>query len=992
MAETPNHKYNVPNQGQQDWHVPLNDNFEAFEVDIELRDEEANLGDYTPTDGAKFLATDTGVVYVGDGNDWNPAFISAGYDPSADEATFTATVVAPTLDVGSLTGQLTGGTELTSIAGTNLSIDSNGQLNASTGGGGGGGISSLSGGDGIDPDSIGDGDTVSVAWGDASNLDSSGAVTDWSGATDLDSSGAVASLSGSLTGGTTLTDITGNNLSIDSNGTLNATTSGGGISGLSGGDGIDPDSIGDGDTVSVAWGDAAGLGSNGEITGGNWTTSGGYLEPSDNNVDGIDVEEVRAPRLTTQASSFEVFVSGKQVLELTSESGSDSGNFIAGYSVNGTDTGVNGAVIGGGGREGQSGVEQNSVTASYGTIGGGADNEVSGKEATIAGGQTNKASGDKAAVGGGEDNQALGPHSTVAGGDSNVADGETSTVGGGNNNRITGEDSTIAGGTGNNISEDNAAIAGGIRNEITNNTSAIGGGALNKVNGQWGVVAGGQSNTADANHSAIGGGLQNRTLGRYSTVAGGAPSDFNNISGTRNVAADNYCTVGGGGNNRAGTDDGNPQNATHATVSGGKGNRATAEDATVGGGENNKATGTRATVAGGANHEATGNRSTIGGGANNDAKSFDATVAGGVQNKANAGQATVGGGGGNEAGAESATIGGGDSNAVSAKWGTVPGGQNNKAGGSHSFAAGRAAKANEDGSFVVGDHTTNQVSSTAAGQAVFQQELISRNTIKAGDSYMFSDFPNISIETFNPTLGEPQLVLASGSGGKNVSVLPGGSLSAGGRVQSFGDDNGVAANFSGNVIIGNLQSDTGSNVVINADDELAVESSSARHKTNIQSHATSGNVLDLQLHSFEYEDTGSEDVGLIAEEVENHVPEIVTYDDEGRPYGVKYDRVGLHLVPKVRKNRERLDDIEEGASEDRVAKVEAELETKDARLDDQRDRIERLESRVQRETETANALRKELTDKDERIDELEAENEQLRERLTAIEERLDDIA
>ena len=873
MAETPNHKYNVPNQGQQDWHVPLNDNFEAFEVDIELRDEEANLGDYTPTDGAKFLATDTGVVYVGDGNDWNPAFISAGYDPSADEATFTATVVAPTLDVGSLTGQLTGGTELTSIAGTNLSIDSNGQLNASTGGGGGGGISSLSGGDGIDPDSIGDGDTVSVAWGDASNLDSSGAV---------------ASLSGSLTGGTTLTDITGNNLSIDSNGTLNATTSGGGISGLSGGNGIDPDSIGDGNTVSVAWGDAAGLGSNGEITGGNWTTSGGYLEPSDNSVDGIDVEEVRAPRLTTQASSFEVFVSGKQVLELTSESGSDSGNFIAGYSVNGTDTGVNGAVIGGGGREGQSGVERNSVTASYGTIGGGADNEVSGKEATIAGGQTNKASGDKAAVGGGEDNQALGPHSTVGGGDGNVADGETSTVGGGNNNSITGEDSTIAGGTGNNISEDNAAIAGGNGNEITNNTS-----------------------------------------------------------GTRNVAADNYCTVGGGGNNRAGTDDGNPQNATYATVSGGKGNRATAEDATVGGGENNKA---------------------------------------------NAGQATVGGGGGNEAGAESATIGGGDSNAVSAKWGTVPGGQNNKAGGSHSFAAGRAAKANEDGSFVVGDHTTNQVSSTAADQAVFQQELISRNTIKAGDSYMFSDFSNISIETFNPTLGEPQLVLASGSGGGRVSVLPGGSLSAGGRVQSFGDDNGVAADFSGTVIIGNLQSDTGSNVVINADDELAVESSSARHKTNIQSHATSGNVLDLQLHSFEYEDTGSEDVGLIAEEVENHVPEIVTYDDEGRPYGVKYDRVGLHLVPKVRENRERLDDIEEGASEDRVAKVEAELETKDARLDDQRDRIERLESRVQRETETANALRKELTDKDERIDELEAENEQLRERLTAIEERLDDIA
>lgn len=84
-------------------------------------------------------------------------------------------------------------------------------------------IKALTGGDGIDPASIGDGDTLSVAWEDAADLDSNGNVT---------------------SGG------------------------GGGIGSLSGGDGINPASIGDGDTLSVAWGDAADLGTAGGISSG----------------------------------------------------------------------------------------------------------------------------------------------------------------------------------------------------------------------------------------------------------------------------------------------------------------------------------------------------------------------------------------------------------------------------------------------------------------------------------------------------------------------------------------------------------------------------------------------------------------------------------------------------------------------------------------------------------------------------------------------------
>jgi hypothetical protein len=66
-----NHGYNKPSEGTLDWHIPLNDNFKQLERDIEVRDVEANRGDYQPDMGAKFLATDSGATYVGDGSNWN---------------------------------------------------------------------------------------------------------------------------------------------------------------------------------------------------------------------------------------------------------------------------------------------------------------------------------------------------------------------------------------------------------------------------------------------------------------------------------------------------------------------------------------------------------------------------------------------------------------------------------------------------------------------------------------------------------------------------------------------------------------------------------------------------------------------------------------------------------------------------------------------------------------------------------------------------------
>ncbi len=160
-----------------------------------------------------------------------------------------------------------------------------------------------------------------------------------------------------------------------------------------------------------------------------------------------------------------------------------------------------------------------------------------------------------------------------------------------------------------------------------------------------------------------------------------------------------------------------------------------------------------------------------------------------------------------------------------------------------------------------------------------------------------------------------------------------------------------------------LPSEDATVVNINTDGELVKATSSARYKTNIQPLTTdTSTVLDLEPKAFEYEDSGQESTGLIAEEVDNVLPYLVNYDGEGRPESVLSDRVGVYLVPEVDENRDRLDDLEETTADQdaTVEELEADLDAKDERIE---------------ELETENAG-------------LRAENEALRQRVAAIEAEL----
>jgi hypothetical protein len=244
-------------------------------------------------------------------------------------------------------------------------------------------------------------------------------------------------------------------------------------------------------------------------------------------------------------------------------------------------------------------------------------------------------------------------------------------------------------------------------------------------------VGGGYGNTAGGNNSTVGGGDSNEASGPWATIGGGID----------NSASGYYSTVGGG-----------------------IANIASGSDATVGGGTANTASDQHSTVGGGTGNTASGLWATVGGGSNNAASGDDATVGGGTGNTASLEYATVGGGGYNNASLWYATVGGGDSNTASGNWSTVPGGLQNVALGFYGFAAGRRAKAYQDGCFVWGDSTDADVTcddanrwvARASGGVYFYTSagFTSGSYLAAGGSSWNSVSDRATKENFSPADGQ----------------------------------------------------------------------------------------------------------------------------------------------------------------------------------------------------------------------------------------------
>ena len=324
-----------------------------------------------------------------------------------------------------------------------------------------------------------------------------------------------------------------------------------------------------------------------------------------------------APRQLLAAAPYATYAASAGAVPGLTILQNDSGapNVIAGSTENWVASGVVGATIGGGGATSYNGnAFTNSVSANFGTIGGGSVNTIQPMAlwATIGGGigNTIQTNAQVATISGGLGNtiQTIALAATIGGGYLNTiqTSAQYATIGGGYENTIqtNSEYATIGGGETNTIQTEayNATIGGGYLNTIQTNAqfATIGGGDNNTIqtNAQYATIGGGENNTIQPN--------------AYDATIGGG---YLNVIQTNAYEA----TIGGGYQNTIQT------NAAQATISGGYLNtiQSNAWDSTIGGGSlnTNQAYARWATIGG-------GNYNTI------QANSIAGTIPGGIGNSA----------------------------------------------------------------------------------------------------------------------------------------------------------------------------------------------------------------------------------------------------------------------------------------------------------------------------------------------------------------------
>jgi hypothetical protein len=128
---------------------------------------------------------------------------------------------------------------------------------------------------------------------------------------------------------------------------------------------------------------------------------------------------------------------------------------------------------------------------------------------------------------------------------------------------------------------------------------------------------------------------------------------------------------------------------------------------------------------------------------------------------------------------------------------------------------------------------------------------------------------------------------------------------------------------SGNILAGgtynnNISSGAWRVMYVRNDGLYGYVPSSERFKQDIKNVSfTSEQVSFLQVVSYRYIDAVDKDgdeanveIGLIAEDVAKVFPWLVDFDEDGKPYGVKYERLSLALLSVLNSQQSRLDSLE----------------------------------------------------------------------------------
>jgi hypothetical protein len=117
---------------------------------------------------------------------------------------------------------------------------------------------------------------------------------------------------------------------------------------------------------------------------------------------------------------------------------------------------------------------------------------------------------------------------------------------------------------------------------------------------------------------------------------------------------------------------------------------------------------------------------------------------------------------------------------------------------------------------------------------------------------------------------------------------------------------------TGKMFFYSLASGAGTNALrwSTATGQMTYDTSSARYKDNIRNSVYGlSHVMQMRSAQFEYKDDGRSDVGLIAEELQPIVPELVGLNKDGQADSVSYDRMVSVLVKAVQELKAELDTV-----------------------------------------------------------------------------------
>jgi hypothetical protein len=125
---------------------------------------------------------------------------------------------------------------------------------------------------------------------------------------------------------------------------------------------------------------------------------------------------------------------------------------------------------------------------------------------------------------------------------------------------------------------------------------------------------------------------------------------------------------------------------------------------------------------------------------------------------------------------------------------------------------------------------------------------------------------------------------------------------------------------SGNVGIGTTSPGTKLEVNGTATVTSLVETSTRKLKENIETLEDQSSIVDsLQPVSYTWKESKEEDFGLVAEDVAEIAPHLVSRDEDGNPTGIKYSKLSVLLLDVVQRQSTLIEDLNE-----RITKLENE--------------------------------------------------------------------